>query len=70
MCGNEGKRAGPGSKSGKCFLTHLETVERAVVLDNKVLELVHGEVVPELTEEVGKMDGLDCVGGDTEREQS
>ncbi len=47
-------------KSGAAngLFSYLEAVERAVVLDDEVLELVDREVVAELTEKVGQVDGL------------
>lgn len=40
--------------------THLEPVERGVILDDEGARLADGEEVPVLTQQVGQVDGLGC----------
>lgn len=44
--------------------THLEPVERGVILDDEGTGLADREEVPVLTQQVGQVDGLGC--GETE----
>ena len=41
-------------------VSHLESVESAVVLHEEVFLLADGEVVPELAQQVCKVDRLNC----------